>query len=71
MPRTAPLRIIPLYTGPDWVDAAPALEPDRATSATAARKACRRHGFRVLTVGGLVQVNAEGTAWMVTVHPEA
>ena len=54
----------------------------KVSSKTAAIRACREAGYRVLTVGGLVELttetrtNADGQevdtrVWAVTVHPEA
>lgn len=70
-----PARVRPLYAGDDWTFPAPQLTDARGVpvivgSRTAAIKACRSEGYRVITSGGLVELSADASEWVVTVHPE-
>ena len=86
MPRLA-LPVYPLLTGEDWTHLGLALTdyngiPVYASSATAARRACRSRGYRVRIAYGLTEVTEVGSApcpvtgerriqpaWIVTVYP--
>lgn len=76
MPRHCiPARVIPLWTGDDWMFPCSKLTdahgaPVIVSSRTAAIKACRAAGYRVMISGGLAELNADDSAWVVTVHPE-
>ena len=76
MPRhRIPARVRPLYAGDDWMFPAPQLTDARGvpvivSSRTAAIKACRAAGYRVMANGGLVELSADDSEWVVTVHPE-
>lgn len=71
----------PLFTDEEGVIPTFALRDDqgdfiRVTSRTAAVRACRKAGYRVLTVGGLVELHMPDDTnnpaeWVVTVHFEA
>ncbi len=70
-----PARVRPLYTGDDWAFPAPLLTdaqgaPVIVSSRSAAIKACRAQGYRVMANGGLVELSADDSEWVVTVHPE-
>lgn len=70
-----PARVRPLFTGDDWMHPAALLTdahgaPVIVSSRTAAIKACRAAGYRVMISGGLAELNADDSAWVVTVHPE-
>jgi len=67
--------VLPVFTGEGW------MSPDTMTkqtvrNKTAAVRLCRQLGYRVLTVGGTVELTTihidgeESQAWAVTVHPE-
>ena len=69
-----PARVRPLYTGDDWAFPAPLLTDAQGVrimvrSRSAAIKACRAAGYRVMISGGLAELNADDSAWVVTVHP--
>ena len=76
MPRHCiPARVRPLYAGDDWMCPAQLLTDARGVpitvcSRTAAIKACRAAGYRVMANGGLVELSADDSEWVVTVHPE-
>ena len=68
-------RVQPVETGADWMEAQPCLPGVRVSSRTAAVQACRDAGYRVMTVGGLVERStiaggSDEDVWTVTVHPE-
>lgn len=70
-----PARVRPLFTGDDWTFPVPLLTDARGVpitvcSRTSAIKACRAAGYRVMISGGLAELNADDSAWVVTVHPE-
>lgn len=70
-----PARVRPVYTSDDWMSPAALITdahgvPVMVCSRTAAIKACRTAGYRVLISGGLVELTADDTQWVVTVHPE-
>jgi hypothetical protein len=72
-------RVQPVQTGANWMEADPCLEGVAVGSKTAAIKACRDAGYRVLSAGGLVELgnmsmrNSRGDlteqVWSVTVWP--
>lgn len=89
MPRTRtayPVRVI--FTGSNWMSAGPLLTDatglrTTASSATAARKACRAAGYRVMVTYGFTELAEEHGApcpatgerslcpvWHVTVHSD-
>jgi hypothetical protein len=62
--------VLACVTGPDYTDEG-VLVSTSARSITGAIRACRAAGYRVLSVGGLVELvdTDSGPAWCVTVHP--
>lgn len=70
-----PVRVV--FTGADYMERGPIVH-GWATSKTAAIKAARMAGYRVMTAGGMVELatdtvsavtGKEIEAWTVTVHP--
>jgi hypothetical protein len=73
--KSYPVR--PVFTTDDSMTPTP-LTKQTVRSKSAAIRLCRNLGFRVLTVGGIVELTTdtidhetgeEGLAWLVTVHP--
>jgi len=62
--------VLASVTGHDYVDEGVRVSAS-ARSATGAVRACRADGWRVLSVGGMVDLvdTDSGPAWCVTVHP--
>lgn len=70
--------VLPVFTD-EWGMSPDVLSKQTVHSKTAAIRLCRTMGYRVLTVGGLVELvtcsidsetGAKQIAWSVTVHPE-
>ena len=74
MPPPPDYPVRPIFTGDDWMTPEPRLHGVRASSATAAIRACRDAGYRVMIAGGCIELTGDdyspdGVEWKVTVHP--
>jgi hypothetical protein len=73
--RRASYPVLPVFTAEDWMSA-DTMTKQKVNNKTAAVRLCRNLGYRVLTVGGMVDLitvridGEESEAWAVTVHPE-
>lgn len=65
-----PIEVVPVITGKDWTEPAPSV--GRARTLAEARRMLRDAGYRIMAVGGVIEVewrDGEEPTLLVTVYP--